>query len=104
MAPGPSPHLTRHSEKLSGNTSPTYCGQTREICEKQEKYVTGKVLTFIVQSLILYQYPVDLLTFLELYYKSSKHLKMGKFRLVDDICQSNFVRVQSILKEREKFM
>ena len=42
-------------------------GQTREICEKQEKYLKGKVVTFTVQSLILCQYPVDLLTFLELY-------------------------------------
>ena len=38
-------------------------GQTREICEKQEKYFKGKVVTLTVQSLILYQYPVDLLTF-----------------------------------------
>ena len=42
-------------------------GQTREICEKQEKYFKGKVVTFIVHSLILNQYPVDLLTFFELY-------------------------------------
>ena len=42
-------------------------GQTREICEKQEKYFKGKVVTLTVQSLILYQYPVDLLTFFELY-------------------------------------
>ena len=28
-------------------------GQTREICEKQEKYFKGKVVTFPVQSLIL---------------------------------------------------
>ena len=42
-------------------------GQTREICEKQEKYCKGEVVTFTVQRLILYQYPVDLLTFLELY-------------------------------------
>ena len=42
-------------------------GQTREICEKQEKHFKGKVVTFTVQSLILYQYPVDLLTFLGLY-------------------------------------
>ena len=42
-------------------------GQTREICEKQEKYPKGKVVTFTVQSLILCQYPVDLLNFLELY-------------------------------------
>ena len=42
-------------------------GQTREICEKQEKYFKGKVVTFTVQSLILNQYPVDLLTILELY-------------------------------------
>ena len=42
-------------------------GQTGEICEKQEKCFKGKVVMFTVQSLILYQYPVDLLTFLELY-------------------------------------
>ena len=42
-------------------------GQTREICEKQEKYFKGKVVTLTVHSLILYQYPVDLLTFFELY-------------------------------------
>ena len=40
------------------------CGQTREICEKQEKYLKGNVFTFTVKCLILYQYPVDLLTFL----------------------------------------
>ena len=38
-------------------------GQTREICEKQEKYFKGKVVTFTVQ-------------------KSSKYLKMGKFGFV----------------------
>ena len=42
-------------------------GQTREICEKQENCFKGKVVTFTVQSLILYQYPADLLTFLEVY-------------------------------------
>ena len=42
-------------------------GQTGEICEKQEKYSKGKVVTFTVQSLILYQYSVDVLTFFELY-------------------------------------
>ena len=42
-------------------------GQTREICEKQEKYFKVKVVTFPVQTLILNQYPVDLLTLLELY-------------------------------------
>ena len=42
-------------------------GQTREICEKQEKYFKGKVDIFTVQRFILYQYPVDLLTFSELY-------------------------------------
>ena len=41
--------------------------QTREICKKQENYFKGKVVTFTVQSLLLYQYLVDLLTFLELY-------------------------------------
>ena len=41
-------------------------GQTREIFEKQEKYSTGKFVTCPVQSLIRYQYPVDLLTLLEL--------------------------------------
>ena len=71
-------------------------GQTREICEKQEKYFKGKVVTFTVQSLILYQYPVDLLTFLEVYQESSKYLKMGKFVLVDAVCQSKFVRVRRI--------
>ena len=42
-------------------------GQTREICEKQEKYFKGKVVTLTVHSLMHYQYPVDLLTFFELY-------------------------------------
>ena len=39
-------------------------GQTREIREKQEKCFKGTVVTFTVQSLIPYQYPIDLLTFL----------------------------------------
>ena len=34
-----------------------------EICEKQEKDFKGKAVTFTIQSLILYQYPVDLLSF-----------------------------------------
>ena len=42
-------------------------GQTREICEKQEKYFKGKVIVFTIQRLILYQYSVNLLTYLELY-------------------------------------
>ena len=42
-------------------------GQMREICEKQEKYFKGKVIVFTAQSLILYQYPVNLLTYLKLY-------------------------------------
>ena len=42
-------------------------GQTRRICEKQENYFKGKVVTFTVQSFILNQYPVVLPTFLELY-------------------------------------
>ena len=42
-------------------------GQTRETCEKREKYFKGKVFISTVRSLILRQYPVDLLTFLELY-------------------------------------
>ena len=42
-------------------------GQTREICEKQENYSKGKVVTFTVQSLLVYQYPADLLTFLKLH-------------------------------------
>ena len=42
-------------------------GQTREICKKQGNYFKGKVVTFTVQTLLLYQYPADLLTFLELY-------------------------------------
>ena len=35
--------------------------------QKQEQYFKGKVVTFPIQSLILYQYPVGLLTFFELY-------------------------------------
>ena len=42
-------------------------GQTREICQKQEKYFKGKVVIFTVQSLILCQYAVGLPTYLELY-------------------------------------
>ena len=42
-------------------------GQTSEICEKQGKYSKGKVVTFTVQSSIVYQYSFDLLTFFELY-------------------------------------
>ena len=42
-------------------------GQTREICEKQEKYriasSKGKVVTYTVQSLIFYHYPVHLQPF-----------------------------------------
>ena len=34
-----------------------------KICEKQEKYCKGKVVTSTVQILIPYQYPVDLLPF-----------------------------------------
>ena len=48
-------------------------GQTREICEKQEKHFRGRAVIFTVQSLILNQYPVDLLTSVsELYLKSSE--------------------------------
>ena len=61
------------------------CSQTREICEKQEKYFKGKVIIFTVPSLILYQYPVDLLTYWELCQKSYKYLKMEKFGLVNTI-------------------
>ena len=47
------------------------CGQTRKLCEKQEikkKYFKRKVvIIFTVQSVTLYQYPVDLLNFLKLY-------------------------------------
>ena len=72
-------------------------GQMREIGEKQEKYFKWKVaISFTVQSLILYQCPVDSLTFLEFYLESNKYLKMGKFGLVGAICQSNFIRVRSI--------
>ena len=46
-------------------------GQTREIREKQEKYFKGKAVTFAVQRLIFFQYPVDLLTFFELNLKRS---------------------------------
>ena len=65
----PEKNLSEQGENQQ-QTQPTYDvdrGQTREICEKQEKYFKGKVFTSTVQSLILYQYPVDLLTFFELY-------------------------------------
>ena len=55
------------SEYICNNTRTVDLGQKREICEKQEKTLKGKVVTFPVQSLVLYQYPPDLLTFLELY-------------------------------------
>ena len=42
----------------------------------------GKVVIFTVQSLILHR-PVDLATSVELYFKSSKYLEMGKFGLVE---------------------
>ena len=71
-------------------------GQTRETCEKQEKYFKGKVVISTVRSLILRQYPVDLLTFFNFTKKVVSIFKMGKFRLVDAICQSNFMRVRSI--------
>ena len=48
--------------------------------------------------MILYQYPVNLLTLLELYLKSSKYLKMGKVGLDGAICQSNFVLVRRKVK------
>ena len=42
-------------------------GQTREIKKnKKIKYLKGKVVSFPIQSLIIYQYPFDLLTFSEL--------------------------------------
>ena len=41
---------------------------------KKNHGLKGKVVTFTVQSLILHQYPVDLLTVLELYYKSSNYI------------------------------
>ena len=55
-------------------------GQTREICQKQEKCFKGKVVIFTVQRLILYQYTVDLLTYLKLYLKSFKYLKTRENR------------------------
>ena len=36
-------------------------------CEKQEKFFKGKIVILTVQCLIPYQYPVDLLTYLDLY-------------------------------------
>ena len=38
-----------------------------KFAKNKKKYCKGKVATGTVQSLILYQYRVDLLTFLELY-------------------------------------
>ena len=71
-------------------------GQTGEIREKQEKYFKGKAVTFTVQRLTFFQYPVDLLTVFELYIKSSKYLKMGEFGFVGAICQSNLVHVNEM--------
>ena len=99
-SPG-APHILGRSPGAQKISTPCHGfnhSQMREDCEKQEKYFKGKVVTFTVQCLILYQYPVDLLTFFELYERSSRCLKMVKFGLVDAICQSNFVRVRSISK------
>ena len=70
--------ICRHFGCLTGEdwddllaTHPLDCGQKREFGEKQEKYFKGKVVTFTVQSLIPYQYPVDLLSFF-FYEKGSK--------------------------------
>ena len=61
-------------------------GLGREICEK-EKYFKTKVVFFTVQSLTLYQNPVDLLNVLEFNLQSSKYLKKGKCGLDGVICQ-----------------
>ena len=67
------PALSYHAERTgTGPCFPRWRpvgdrGQTREICEIHEKYFKGKVVTFTIQSLILYQCPVDLLTFFALY-------------------------------------
>ena len=58
---------------------------TREICEKQKKYFKGKFVTFTVQSLILYQYPVDLLTFLKL--STKKVLSILKWQIRTCCCR-----------------
>ena len=64
---------TKTTTATSTTTSTTSTNKTltaverEKFANKQEKYFKGKVFTFTVQSLILYQYPVDLLTFLELY-------------------------------------
>ena len=55
------PENTRSFGKIFGGKSNAVArvgrlvdrGQTREICEKQEKYFKGKVATFTIQSLIL---------------------------------------------------
>ena len=44
------------------------CPRSNE--KKEEKYFKGKVAIFTVQSFILDQYPVDLLTYLELLLKT----------------------------------
>ena len=58
-----SPLCSSQSDHIPSTRSGLDRVQTREICEKQEKYFKGKVVTFTIQSLILYKYPVDLLTF-----------------------------------------
>ena len=73
-------------------------GQTREICEKQEKYFKAKAVILYCSKFdtFNYQYPVLLLTVLEIYLKSSTYLKMRNFGLIGAICQGNFVRLRSI--------
>ena len=44
-----------------------------KFAKNKKKYFKGKVVIFTVETLITFQYPVDLLTFLELYF-SSKYL------------------------------
>ena len=60
--------------------------KTRKIRQRPERFLFFLFVT--VQRLILYQYPVDLLSY----------LKLGEFGLAGSICQSNFVQVRGILE------
>ena len=76
------------------NNDAFFTAVKREKCAKNTKNMSKArrisffFFFFAAQRLILYQYPVDLLSY----------LKLGKFGLAGSICQSNFVQVRSILE------
>ena len=90
------------SNRLRSRLPQTLTAVKRNKYAKNKKTASkGRLSYFSVQMLALYQYPVDLLTFLQLYLKSSTYLKMGKFRLDRAICQGNFFPDAEHLKVKE---